>query len=232
MNLICLMDTAFSFFQNYPCRLAHIEIECDLPCEELIFHSTHPFAEPNFHFTRNLTVSEAFQSLFEEHPSSHFPPSKHSGNPLGFTVFDMFILIHRTYPLSPLKYIMILTPGLVVYSFINSHMALLVPILRKSQNGESTQASTPGSGRSLIPDDSILAEIRTALSRWRDHWEALHSQVSENQWASMGFYKNGYNFWLVSQLLITKKASVDVVMQMEVNCEDKLEKLNVLLMDE
>lgn len=48
----------------------------------------------------------------------------------------------------------------------------------------------------------------------------------------MGFYKNGYNFWLVSQLLITKKASVDVVMQMEVKCEDKLEKLNVLLMDE
>jgi hypothetical protein len=48
----------------------------------------------------------------------------------------------------------------------------------------------------------------------------------------MGFYKNGYNFWLVSQLLITKKKSVDVVMQMEVKCEDKLEKLKVLLQDE
>lgn len=48
----------------------------------------------------------------------------------------------------------------------------------------------------------------------------------------MGFYKNGYNFWLVSQLLIAKKESVDVVMRMEVKCEDKLEKLNVLLMDE
>ena len=48
----------------------------------------------------------------------------------------------------------------------------------------------------------------------------------------MGFYKNGYNFWLVSQLLITKKESVDVVMRMEVKCKDKLEKLKVLLMDE
>lgn len=45
----------------------------------------------------------------------------------------------------------------------------------------------------------------------------------------MGFYKNGYNFWLVSKLLITKKESVDVVMQMEVKCEDKLEKLKVLM---
>lgn len=48
----------------------------------------------------------------------------------------------------------------------------------------------------------------------------------------MGFYKNGYNFWLVSHLLITKKESVDVVMRMEVNCEDKLKRLNVLLQDE
>jgi hypothetical protein len=48
----------------------------------------------------------------------------------------------------------------------------------------------------------------------------------------MGFFKNGYNFWLVSHLLTTKKESVDVVMKMEVRCEDKLEKLKVLLKDE
>jgi hypothetical protein len=48
----------------------------------------------------------------------------------------------------------------------------------------------------------------------------------------MGFYKNGYNFWLVSQLLITNKDAVDVILQMEVHCEDKLEKLKVLLKDE
>lgn len=102
-------------------------------------------------------------------------------------------------------------------------MTLLIPILRKYQTANSP---------STIPDDSILAAIRTALSRWRDHWVALHNQLPGDQWASMGFYKNGYNFWLVSQLLITKKESVDVVMRMEVKCEDKLEKLKVLLMDE
>ena len=48
----------------------------------------------------------------------------------------------------------------------------------------------------------------------------------------MGFYKNGYNFWLVSQLMVTKKDSMDVVMSMEVKCEDKLEKLKVLLQDD
>ena len=84
----------------------------------------------------------------------------------------------------------------------------------------------------MIPEDSLLTSIFTALSRWRAHWLALRSQVSNDEWASMGFYKNGYNFWLVSQLLITKKDAIDVVMQMEVNCEDKLEKLKVLLQDE
>lgn len=86
--------------------------------------------------------------------------------------------------------------------------------------------------KSMIPEDSLLSSIRTALTRWRDHWTALRNQVSRDEWASMGFYKNGYNFWLVSQLLITKKDAVDVIMQMEVHCEDKLEKLKVLLQDE
>lgn len=85
---------------------------------------------------------------------------------------------------------------------------------------------------SLVPEDSILAAIRTALARWRDHWMALRGQLSGDELASMGFYKNGYSFWLVSQLLITKKDAVDVVMKMEVNCEDKLEKLKVLLLDD
>ncbi|BCR89694.1 uncharacterized protein ACHE_50892A [Aspergillus chevalieri] len=211
MVMIALIDSAFSFFQNYPCRLAHVEMDFDLPCEESLFNSVHPFSEPNFRFSRNLTVSEAFQSLFEECPEDPLRPPSPSltqnnvGNPLAFTVFDMFLLIH------------------LLYAFINTHMTLLIPILRKYQTSKSP---------STIPDDSILAAIRTALSRWRDNWVTLHNQLPGDQWASMGFYKNGYNFWLVSQLLITKKESVDVVMRMEVKCEDKLEKLKVLLMDE
>ena len=60
----------------------------------------------------------------------------------------------------------------------------------------------------------------------------LRTQVPNHEWASMGFFKNGYDFWLVAQLLITKKESVDVIMRMEVKCEDKLEKLKVLLQDD
>lgn len=114
-------------------------------------------------------------------------------------------------------------------------MTLLAPLVRKTQiprTKRSSSTSTSKSNHTAIPEDSTLIGIRTALSRWRDHWFTLRNTVSSHEWASMGFYKNGYNFWLVSQLLITKKESVDVVMQMEVKCEDKLEKLKVLLRDE
>lgn len=106
MVMIALIDSAFSFFQNYPCRLAHVEMDFDLPCEESLFNSVHPFSEPNFRFSRNLTVSEAFQSLFEECPEDPLRPPSPSltqnnvGNPLAFTVFDMFLLIHCMYTFS------------------------------------------------------------------------------------------------------------------------------------
>ncbi|KAF7114789.1 hypothetical protein CNMCM5793_000328 [Aspergillus hiratsukae] len=218
MSIISLLDCAFSFYSNYPCRLTHTEMECDFPCQEAVFDSQHPFVEPNFRFSRDVSVSEAFENLFDS-------PANEDGSQAGvpdhiadMTVLDMFILIH------------------LLYAFINTHMTLLAPLVRKTQlpnskmpHGPSTPTKSP---RGAIPEDSTLAAIRTALSRWRDHWVALRNTVSSHEWASMGFYKNGYNFWLVSQLLITKKKSVDVVMQMEVKCEDKLEKLKVLLQDE
>lgn len=112
-------------------------------------------------------------------------------------------------------------------------MALLIPFFQRERAQQATQSSTGlKKNKPAIPGDSILTSIRTALSRWRDHWATLRNQVPTDEWASMGFYKNGYNFWLVSHMLITKKESIDVVMQMEVKCEDKLEKLKVLLMDE
>lgn len=96
------MDCAFSFFQNYPCRLSYIELECELPCEESIFNSPHPFSEPHFRFSRDVIVREAFRDLFEENPSVggslKYPPSHAPSltNPMQFTVLDMFIMIHRT----------------------------------------------------------------------------------------------------------------------------------------
>lgn len=83
--MILLLDCAFFFFQNYPCRLSHTEMECDLPCDESLFVSEHPFVEPNFRFQREFRLSEAFRNLFEEAPES---------SPMDLTALDMFILIH------------------------------------------------------------------------------------------------------------------------------------------
>jgi hypothetical protein len=112
-------------------------------------------------------------------------------------------------------------------------MTLVGLIKRGASAIQASQSPVENNGRKgTIPEDSLLGSIRLALNRWRDHWIALRNKVSSDEWASMGFYKNGYNFWLVSQLLITKKDAVDVIMQLEVHCEDKLERLKVLLLDE
>lgn len=117
-------------------------------------------------------------------------------------------------------------------------MTLLDPFVRmrksrsKAETPPLTESSASPGRESSMPEDSILASIRTALTRWRSLWMTLNSKVPSHEWAAMGFYKNGYNFWLVAQLLITKKDSVDVTMRMEVKCEDKLEKLKVLLQDD
>lgn len=205
ISIISLLDCAFFFFQNFPCRLTHTEMECDLPCDESLFFSEHPFAEPNFRFSRGLKVSEAFKNLFDETPES---------NLMDLTALDMFILIH------------------ILFTFINTHMTLLGCSIGMGYLNNPRESAGVDTKDTTIPEDSILIAIRTALSRWRDHWIAVRNRVTSDEWTSMGFYKNGYNFWLVSQLLITRKDAVDVVMQMEVPCEDKLEKLNVLLLDD
>lgn len=94
INIMTLIDCAFSFFSNFPCRLTVTEMKFDLPCEEVLFSSQHPFSEPKFKMSRHLTTYEAFRSLFAEEKS---PPSTSHGkkNPLGLNPLDMFILIHR-----------------------------------------------------------------------------------------------------------------------------------------
>jgi hypothetical protein len=86
INIIALVDCAFSFYSNFPCRLTPAELECDMPCEDSIFGSKHPFAHPNFRFTRETTVYEAFRYLFQ---------NEEGASSMGFTVTDMFFLIHR-----------------------------------------------------------------------------------------------------------------------------------------
>ncbi|OXV07421.1 hypothetical protein Egran_04814 [Elaphomyces granulatus] len=221
INIISLLDCAFSFYQNYPCRLTHTEMECDLPCDESLYSADHPFAQPNFRFSREITTYEAFQFLFsEDYPMTSFDPSQNITNDPHFTVLDMFILIH------------------LLYAFINAHMTLLVPYIRTRQSTSPSESSSPSDisrsaqPNAVFPEDYVMPAIRTSLTRWRALWMHLRTQVPSHEWASMGFFKNGYDFWLVAQLLITKKESVDVIMRMEVKCEDKLEKLKVLLQDD
>ncbi|KAL3460587.1 hypothetical protein BJX64DRAFT_262575 [Aspergillus heterothallicus] len=230
MNSISLLDCAFSFYQNYPCRLSHTELQWDFPCEESIFAAEHPFAEPGFQVSRGLTLGEAFSSLFEESSGTGSQPPSVPNTITNLAVVDMFVLIH------------------VLYAFINTHMTCLAPLVRtprtpkhstnphitntRRQSTIPTTTTPTTTTTTTQPDSPTLLPIRLALTRWRDHWLTLRNTISPHEWASMGFYKNGYNFWLVSQLLITKKESVDVVMKMEVRCEDKLEQLKVLLLDE
>lgn len=68
-------------------------MECELPCEESLFQSDHPFAEPNFRFTRSLTTYETFQKLFDSSASDSLRRGPETGQ-TDLTVLDMFILIH------------------------------------------------------------------------------------------------------------------------------------------
>lgn len=89
MAHVVLIDCAFSFFNNYPCRLVASELECDLPCAEALFDSQHPYSEPGFAFARPFTVNGAFEQFFAYGDGSEPVSSAR------LTVFDMFITIHR-----------------------------------------------------------------------------------------------------------------------------------------
>ena len=111
-NLLSLLDSVFLLFQNFPRRIAHSELKCDLVCDESLFNSTHPLSEPNFRYTRGIRVRDAFQSLFDKrHPRSvshSLSPaglSNYIHDPIDLTFFDMFVLIHRMCPFPLLLHI-------------------------------------------------------------------------------------------------------------------------------
>lgn len=104
MNIVSLLDCAFSFYQNYPCRLSHTELGWEFPCFDSVFASEHPFAEPNFHVSRGIAIRDAFHALFEDTSGQGSPAPLPSSNPISsLTVFDMFVLIHGSFSLPPLS---------------------------------------------------------------------------------------------------------------------------------
>jgi hypothetical protein len=92
--IVSLLDCAFSFYQNYPCRLTVAEMEFELPCEESVFQAEYPFAEPHFRFARNITVLRAFQGLFNDTYQRGSPQRSPDTTHMDLTALDMFILIH------------------------------------------------------------------------------------------------------------------------------------------
>ncbi|KAK0111605.1 hypothetical protein ONS95_001952 [Cadophora gregata] len=214
INIMTLLDCAFSFFANFPCRLSMSEMKFDLPSEEAFFATMHPFSQRNFVLSRNLTTMEAFQSLFRP---SQAPGHGTKGNSLGLNPMDMFIMIHLLYVSAHTQITHF--PHSLTRSPSTSGSSTPLP---PSTAHPSTSPSTPTSN---------IALIKAALSRWRSLWITIRASIPSNSWACLGFFRNGYNYWLVTQLIINNKGSAEVLMGMEVGCEDTLKQLKGLLKD-
>ncbi|KAJ5311077.1 C2H2 finger domain protein [Penicillium atrosanguineum] len=203
-------------------------MECELPCEDSVFNSRRPFAEPNFRSTRRTTISEAFRYLFEDNclrsPSwfDSSPISLCESNPMGLTIFD--ICSHN--------HLLTISLHAVLHAYINQNLGLLPFQIR---NLQATQRPQPPGCKETYrlgttADLKGIGIIR-ALSRWREYWVKLHRQLSRDEWTSIGFCKNGYKFYLVLQLIVDK-GSIDKLKAMEMQCEDRMETLRALLLDE
>jgi hypothetical protein len=89
-------------------------MECDLPCQEPLFRSEHPFTEPDFRFSRDVTLLGAFQNLFQGtsygasqlnmSPRNQDQSALRHPSSLDLSVFDMFLLIHSMSPLEPISH--------------------------------------------------------------------------------------------------------------------------------
>jgi hypothetical protein len=57
------------------------------------------------------------------------------------------------------------------------------------------------------PSNTIIPDIRAALSLWFKEWTKLHeTAVSKDEWDALGFYKNGDQYAYATLLLLSSKA--------------------------
>ncbi|GAB7343181.1 hypothetical protein MBLNU457_1250t1 [Dothideomycetes sp. NU457] len=202
MNVIIALDAALLFFQSYPCKLTLAEMDCDLPCEESLFSSRHPFAEPNFRFTRNLTLKQGMEALFSADGSTpelaNIKKTIAPGKSV-FTLFDMFMFIH------------VLTAFLWVRLMLNAPMK---------------QMADYGGGPS---EDPFMGKLQRALSCWKDNWTEFCRETPEESRSNMGLMANSYKYFLVGQLLVNKHDLIDPALMLQPGCEEKLERLHQLI---
>ncbi|KAK6380286.1 hypothetical protein LTS17_005475 [Exophiala oligosperma] len=220
---IALLDCAGRIYTNFPCRMSPVEFDTDLPCKEAIFSSRHPFMQSDSIFAPRQTIAEAFSSLFEGKAktssaglsssmalvNSNF--AENPSQPLEtdangeYTPFDLFILIH------------------LLYTHIHSCIVTLSHDLPSKTTNRSVSASKWG---------AVFENLKTALERWRQLWQAVRSHATDETLKSAGMYRNSFHFWMICQLILSKEEAVDVITRMEVNCDDALRKLKVLFQNE
>jgi len=224
-------------YSNYPCRLTLAELDCDLPCKADIFSSRHPFMQDESVFAPRLTISRAFALLFEgkvKKAEAEASTSVASIRPNAtdvaaqpvdlfsdgdLTVFDLFILIRFLY-----TYI----HACIMNLSLNLPTTTTSLVGGRTSNGPKSRSINLASG----PTTPTTQDIQGALERWRQLWQAVCSHSSDQSMKTAGMYRNGFHFWLVAQLIVTREAAVDVITGMEVNCEDALTKLKVLFQND
>lgn len=205
ISIMVLLDCAFTFFANFPCRFALSELDFELPCDERFFNNAKPFSMSRFNTSRRYTIQSAFQSLFEQRAppqTAGIATNEARLGPLDLNCMDMFILIH------------------LLYVCAHTHVTMFsqAPRLDGRTSGEVTPTT-----------NSNRARIESALARWRTLWAAIRARISNAQWSELGFVTNGYHYWLVTQLLISHPGSLDLLRGMPVNCEDTLKHIRKLL---
>lgn len=78
----------------------------------------------------------------------------------------------------------------------------------------------------------MTVDTREALAQWRTSWERACAQSSGQSPKMAGMFRNAFYFWLVARSIINKEESIDVITNMEVNCDDALTKLKVLFQED
>ncbi|OCT46104.1 putative C2H2 finger domain protein (Zms1) [Cladophialophora carrionii] len=238
ISVIALLDCAMRIYSNYPCRITLAELDNDLPCKEAIFSSRHPFMQDESIFAPRLTMSQCFALLFDgkaKLPNSTAPSVLSSQADASeaeallegadtnceLTIFDLFILIHcKATALVRVMKALMANPILVLYTYVHSC------IMTMSLNLPTTNFG-PGSKSSLAMG-RITHQVKGALEKWRQLWEAIRSQTQDKSLKAEGMYRNAFKFWVLLQFILAKEEAIDVITGMEVNCDDALTKLKVL----
>lgn len=73
--------------------------------------------------------------------------------------------------------------------------------------------------------DSNISIIKAALARWHSIWISIRMNICPDVIADQGLYKNALNYWMITQLIVMNPSSADILMRMEIGCEDGLSQL-------